>query len=303
MLITLVRPTKLMLITLTRPTRLMAIFALSGLLVMAGGACRSTKKIRKAMTVPAVPQDTIVIAAPGGTPAPVRDLHADSLQLIRQTLDQIGRNRVDFRTFSAHMKVHYEGSDGKSNEVTADIHIKRDSIIWVNINIAMGITAFRMLITPDSVKILDKIKHIIRLRSVSYLQDEVHLPVDFKTLQDLLMGNPIFLDTSRIAYYKKEQGGLSLFSVGTVFTNYLTLNPGDYTLRHSKLDDTDPLRVRTCDVTYGDYEQSNGTRFSTYRKISVSEKSRVDVELSYKQYKFNEPLSYSFSIPKNYKRR
>lgn len=286
-----------------RLMRLIAGVAIAGLLVMAGEACRSTKKIRKAMAVPAVRPDTTAAEIPGAPPALPRDVHADSLQFIRQTLDQLGRNRIDFQTFSAHMKVHYEGGDGKTNEVTADIHIRRDSMIWVNINLAMGITAFRMLITPDSVKILDKIKHIVRLRSVSYLQEEVHLPVDFRTLQDLLMGNPIFLDTGRIAYYKKEQGGVSIFSVGTIFTNYLTLNPGDYTLRHSKLDDTDPLRVRTCDVTYGDYEPWNGTRFSTYRKISVSEKSRVDIELSYKQYHFNGPLSFSFSIPKNYKRR
>jgi hypothetical protein len=282
----------------------MAGLALLGMLALLGGvteSCRSTKKIRKVIATPASRQDTTGTAAGSTAPAVVRDVHADSMAMIRESVGKLSGNRIDFQTFSAHMKVYYEASDGKSNEVTADIHIKKDSIIWVNVNIALGVTALRMIITPDSVKILDKIKKIVRLRSVSYLQEEVHLPVDFKTLQDLLIGNPIFLDTNRIAYYRKEQSGLSLFSVGTFFTNYLTLNP-DFTPRHSKLDDTDPLRVRTCDVTYGDYE-GGAMRFSTYRKISVSEKSRVDIELTYKQYKFNEPLSYSFSIPKNYKRR
>jgi hypothetical protein len=283
--------------------KVMAILVLLGVTLLGGvmESCRSTKTIRKVIATPAPRQDTT--GAAGSTaPAVVRDVHADSMAMIRESVARLSGNRIDFQTFSAHMKVYYEASDGKSNEVTADIHIKKDSIIWVNVNIALGVTALRMIITPDSVKILDKIKKIVRLRSVSYLQEEVHLPVDFKTLQDLLIGNPIFLDTNRIAYYRKEQSGLSLFSVGTFFTNYLTLNQ-DYTPRHSKLDDTDPLRVRTCDVTYGDYEGGGALHFSTYRKISVSEKSRVDIELSYKQYKFNEPLSYSFSIPKNYKRR
>jgi hypothetical protein len=275
------------------------------LLILAGMAgCRSTKKIQKVIATPSSHPDTTGVSR-AMAEAPVRDLHADSMALIQQTLGQLVANRLDFQTFSGRMKVHYEGGDGKDYELIAFIRIKKDSLIWMSINAVVGpvnIEAFRVLITRDSVKILDKQKKIARFRSVSYLQEEVHLPVNFSTLQDLLIGNPIFLDTSRILYYKKEQVGLSLFSAGTVFSNYLTLN-ADNTPRHSKMDDTDPMRVRTCDLTFGDYEQRDGMRFSTYRKISVAEKSKVDIEIGYKQYKFNEALSLSFSVPKNYKRR
>jgi Domain of unknown function (DUF4292) len=147
------------------------------------------------------------------------------------------------------------------------------------------------------------LKKIARLRSVSFLQEAIHLPIDFKTLQDLLVGNPVYLDTGNIIFYKTEQLGLSIMSIGPLFKNYLTLNPGDNTLRHSKLDETDPMKVLSCDVTYGDYDDKEGVRFSTYRKISVVEKSKTDIELTYKQYKFNDVLSFSFSIPKNYKRK
>src|SRR5262249_51381025 len=152
---------------------------------------------RKVITTPSVRKDTTRAAA-----APVRDAHADSMQVIRQTLDKLGHNHIDYNTFNAKLKVHYEGSDGNGYEVNAFLRIRKDSMIWVSVNAALGIEAFRLLITPDSVKILDKLKKIVRLRSVSFLQDEVHLPVDFKTLQDLLIGNPIFLDTARIAFYK-----------------------------------------------------------------------------------------------------
>jgi len=184
----------------------------------------------------------------------------------------------------------------------AFIRMEKDSMIWISVNAVLGFEAFRLLVTPDSVKILDRLKKIVRLRSVSYLQDEVHLPVDFHTLQDLLLGNPIFLDTAHIAFYKNEAKGISLFSSGTIFRNFLTLGI-DRTPLHSKLDDTDPFRSRTGDVTYGEYDYSSAVPFSTYRKVSVAEKSKVDVEISYKQFRFNEVLSFPFSIPKNYKRR
>ncbi len=146
---------------------------------------------------------------------------------------------------------------------------------------------------------------MVRLRSVSFLQEQVHLPVDFGTLQDILIGNPIFLDTANILYYRTEKKGMSLFGVGRFFTNFLTLNP-DNTPNHSKLDDVDPLGARTCDITYGDYDYNGpaSAPFSTYRKISLAEKGKVDIEIGInKHYKFNEVLSYPFSIPKNYKRR
>lgn len=272
------------------------------LVAMAGivaAGCRSAKKIQKVIAAPSTRKDTALVTSPVATP---EDLHADSLRVISQTVNGLGRNRIDYQTFSARMKVHYEGSDGKDYEFNAFIHMKKDSLIWVSINAALGIEAFRLLITPDSVKIMDKLKKVARLRSVSFLQEEIHLPVDFKTVQDLLLGNPVYLDTTNILFYKKDAGSISLLSVGDLFKNYLTLNV-DNTLRHCKLDDVDPLRARTCDLTYGDYEQRDTLRFSTYRKISVAEKTKVDIELGYKQYKFNEPLSFSFNIPKNYRRR
>jgi hypothetical protein len=273
---------------------------------IAATGCRSTKNLRKVIAIQASHTDTTGDAARQAA-LPPRDAHADSLAVIAKALAGISHNRIDFQTFSGHMHVHYQSGDGKDYELSVIVRIQKDSFIWLSINAQVGpvnIEAFRVLITRDSVKILDKQKKLARLRSVSYLQEQVNLPVDFNTVQRLLIGNPIFLDTAHILYYHTDpnQRGVSLFSVGTAFSNFLTLNP-DNTLRHSKLDDIDPLRARTCDVTYGDYDYAGPVPFSTYRKISVAEKSKVDIEISIRQYKFNEALSVPFSIPKNYKRR
>lgn len=281
--------------------RLLAGIVLIGLLAMGTEGCRSTKKIQKVISTPSPRKDTTGEAARVAA-APVRDAHADSMAIIRQTLDRMNHNHIDFTTFSAKMKVHYEGGDGKDYEFNAFVRMKKDSAIWVAVNAALGIEAFRLMITPDSVKVLDKLKKIVRIRSVSYLQDEVHLPVDFKTLQDMLIGNPIFMDTSHVVFYKNETKGISIFSAGTIFRNFLTLN-ADGTLQHSKLDDTDPLRSRTGDMTYGEYDFSGPLPFSTYRKISMAERTKVDIEINYKSFKFNEVLVFPFNVPKNYKKR
>ena len=275
-------------------------------LAIGATGCRSTKNLRKVIAAQAPHTDTTGDAARQAA-LPPHDAHADSLAVIAKALTGIAHNHIDFETFSGHMHVHYQSGDGKDYELSVIVRIRKDSLIWISINAAVGpvnIEAFRVLITRDSVKILDKQKKLVRVRSVSYLQEQVNLPVDFKIVQALLIGNPIFLDTAHVLYYRTDPNpkGLSLFSVGAAFSNFLTLNP-DNTLRHSKLDDIDPLRARTCDVTYGDYDYSAQVAFSTYRKISVAEKSKVDIEIGIKQHKFNEALSVPFAVPKNYKRR
>ena len=167
-----------------------------------------------------------------------------------------------------------------------------------------NIEAFRVLITKDSVFLLDKINKEIQLRSMDYLQDVTGIPFDFKTLQDLLVGNPVFLDSNNIVYYKQTDNKILLATVGKYFKDLLTIsNDSSAVLLHSKLDDVDINRNRTADLTYDDYDNSTGINFSTYREITVSEKNKLDIRLNYKQYDFNKELSVSFSIPKNYERK
>jgi hypothetical protein len=257
-------------------------------------ACRSAKKITTAISK----KDTVRRITDTVT---AEDLHADSLKYISQLYNHVKSNTMDCNTFSAKLKVHYESTDGKDYEFNAFIRLQKDKKIWISINATLlGIEAFRALITPDSAKVLNKLDKVYQMRSVNYLQEITHLPFDFNVLQSLILGNPIYLD-SNILYYRKDIQGISVLSIGMIFRNYLTLN-NDLTLKHSILDDVDQMKDRSCDISYGDYEKVDTTLFSTYRKIVVSEKGRLDVEMSFKNIRFNENLDFPFSVPKNYKR-
>jgi hypothetical protein len=149
--------------------------------------------------------------------------------------------------------------------------------------------------------VLNKLDKVYQLRSVAYLQEMSHMPFDFKALQAILLGNPIYLD-SNIIFYRKDVQGTSLLSVGPAYRNYITLN-NDLTIKHSILDDVDPLEARSFDISYGQYEKVDSVYFSAYRKIVASEKGRLDVEMSFNKYSFNDNLNFPFTIPKNYKRK
>lgn len=260
------------------------------LIVAAAIGCRSTKTIQSAMSK----KDSAHLILP----AP--DSKKDSVNFMEEVYKGVQGNRIDFNTFTAKVKVDFEGADGKKNDFNAFIRLQKDSMLWVSINALLGIEAFRVLITPDSVKVLNKLDKVVQLRSVSYLKEITKLPFTFKELQDLIVGNPIYFNDNIISY-KKDGDVLSVLSIGDIFKHLLTVNPKDYVIGHSKLDDVDATRARTADITYGDYEKRDNKPFSTFRKITLSEKAKLDIEMKYKQYEFNIPLNFPFSIPKNYK--
>ena len=255
-------------------------------------SCRSTKKIQTAIT----PKDTTEVVT-----IPVDNHKEDSVNFIKENYSRIISNRLSFITFSAKIDVDYEDAEGKKYNVNAHVRMYKDSVIWVVITGALGIEGLRAYISPDSVKLLDKQNKSYIARSVSYLQEVTELPLDLASLQDLLIGNPVFLD-SNIVSYSKSADAISLMSNGEFFKNLFTIGETDKLIQSSKLDDMDELKNRTCFLIYNDYENRKGVNFSTRRDINVSEKKRLDIKLNFKQYDFNETLSFPFSVPKNYKR-
>ncbi|HET9744424.1 MAG TPA: DUF4292 domain-containing protein [Chitinophagaceae bacterium] len=255
-------------------------------------SCRSTRKIQSAISVK---KDTVAIQ-------PTTDPHADSMRFIRETYSRLLANTIEFETFSAKINTDYQGTDGKKDGVNVFVRMKKDSIIWVSVNGAFGIEGMRLVIDADSVYILNKLDKEYQVRSISYLQEVAGLPLDLHTVQQLVIGNPVFLDSNIVAY-STDGSIVSLFNDGQWFRHLISMNNNDHVVLHSKLDDVDELRRRTCFLTYSDYKNENGINFPTNRTISVTEKTKLDIKLNFKQYAFNETLSYPFSVPKNYKRK
>ena len=254
-------------------------------------SCRSTKKIQTAIAQ----KDTVAIVV-----VPVDNAVKDSMDFIKDTYGKVLANRINFTTFAAKVDIDYQDANGKKYDVNAHLRMYKDSIIWISITAILGIEGLRAYITRDSVKLLDKQNKVYIARSVSYLQEVTALPLNLRSLQDLLIGNPVFLD-SNILSYSKSSNTISLQSNGSFFKNLLTISETEQLPQSSKLDDIDELRNRTCYLTYTGYETKKGANFSTKRTINVTEKGKLDIKLDFKQYDFNETLSFPFNIPKNYK--
>jgi hypothetical protein len=267
-------------------------------LIVILASCKTVKKvsgIQEAINKKDTSQTVMIVEAP----------KVDSAAIVKSIMDKVIKSKIDFKTFNAKIKVDYTSANN-SDKYTTYLSMFKDSVIYIKvIGSFLGIPGegLQVKITKDSVVLVKKVgdKYVQR-RSIDFLQEATEIPFDFYTLQDILIGNPVFLDNN-IVSYREGNAQLSVFMIGDIFKHLITLSNADLSVVHSKLDDVDIQRNRTCDISFVNYVNLGSYRFSTYRNIVVSEKSKLDVNLDFKEFTLNEPLKYTFEVPKNYKRK
>ena len=252
------------------------------------GSCRSTRKI------------VSIVSKKDSSSIVVRPEDSDSAKSVKATFEKISSSKIQFNTFSSKVKIDYNDELNNRIDVNAFLRMKRDSVIWISIIAALNIEAFRVLITPDSIFIMDKISRTIQRKPLSYLQQISKVPFDFNTLQDLIIGNPVYLDKN-ITSYVDQGETLSMSLVGSSFKHFLTVGKSDLKILFSKLDDVNVERSRTANLSYSGYVPLGNLRFSESRKIVLTEKTKIDLQLEFKQVEFEQLIGFPFSVPKNYK--
>ena len=260
--------------------------------LLAFTACRSTKNIQKAI----IKKDSVAVVVKD-----IQPTHLDTMKMVHAVLGRVAQKRIEFNTFSAKIKVDYENEKGRQPDFIANIRMLKDSLIWVSLSNDIGIEGIRVLISNDSIKILDKLANTYQIRPLSTIQEVSQIPFLFADLQNLLVGNPIFLNKDSITSYAHTVNGYTLLSIDVLFKNLFSIS-NEYVIEKSKLDDNDPALNRTCNLVYTEYENKTGRLFSTMREIAIIQQNKLNVKLKFKDYKFNEELTFPFTVPKKFKR-
>jgi hypothetical protein len=263
-----------------------------------GFGCKTAKKvqtIQSAITRKDTAQTVVISDAP----------KVDSAAIVKELVGKVAKSKINFNTFNAKIKVTYESAENSDN-YTAYLSMQKDSMILIKIAgkfLGISKVGLQARITKDSVALVKMVQGAsVSYQSISYLQDVTQIPFDFNTLQDLIIGNPVFID-GNIVSYKNGPSQLLVLIVGDLFKHLLSIDNNSGRILHSKLDDADLQRNRTCDITFSNYQPLDKFQFAAYRKISVAEKSKLDIYLDFKEFSLNEPLKYAFDIPKRIKRK
>ena len=219
--------------------------------------------------------------------------------------DEMKIDSFQFDYFSSKTKFKYKDGDEKL-KATANIRIKKDSIIWLSLTPGLGIEAARAKITQDSLILIDRVNKKVLRYSFQNLSEAFNFDINYNLLQSVVIGD---LPIAR----------LSADMVDKQANHFLmTQNRGDLTVENTiglktrKLEDIKAVSSKsdaTLEVKYGDFKLVDEYAFAhktllVLKYIKDAEKRSTDIDIEHNRAQIEKkPLKFPFNIPKRYERK
>jgi hypothetical protein len=212
----------------------------------------------------------------------------------RSRLIAIKNSVTDFKTMAIRAKANLSiGS--MTNDVSMNIRIKNKEAIWVSVTALAGLEVARALITPDSIRIINRMESEYITKPFSYISEFTNEKINFGTLQSVLTGNiiPEFIsDSTRISLLGDK---VQLTSAVAEVTYDLEVN-GQNKVIQAQLND-------------GSAEQSLSTHYADYQNVenriipfsilmkSESRKKNIMLDMKLSKVDIDIPLELPFRVP------
>lgn len=182
---------------------------------------------------------------------------------------------------------------------TASIKMEKDKIIWVSVK-KFGFELGRAKITADSIYILDRINNQYAIEPISFIEKQTQLPADLAMLQQILLGNPIFLTKDSPKGNLQNDIYRFMASTETISNNYWFHMP-NYEMQ--KMEIKQDSKSRSLSINLENYKDAGSNRdFSYLRLITVNSGASepMKIELEFSNIKIDVPSEIKFSIPPRY---
>lgn len=203
-------------------------------------------------------------------------------------------NRLDYDWFSSRIKVEYNDNN-LSQDFTAAVRMRRDSMLWISLQGPFGIEGGRILITRDSIFVVNKLSNEYLRQPISYLAKVMPMQTELSHLQDFILGYYLIFAGATPDYRGLEDSLHLIQAESPQFRYRSSLYPQNYTLAKSVL--TDKMLSQQMNVTFTGYSQEQGKPFSNERSIDIKQGTKLlNLHLVFTKIKVNEVLNFPFEI-------
>ncbi len=213
---------------------------------------------------------------------------------------KLEQNRIEAEWFSGKSKVAFKGA-GQNLKASANIMMRRDSVVWMNVK-KLGIEAARVQITPDSVYFINRLTREYAIWDLGYLERQFNLPLGFKDLQELILGNAVMVSSDDLeAKVQSPQHQLSGQQAG-VNTEYY-LDGLSYLLQQIIV--SDPREGWEVKIDQEAYAlEKEYADFPYFRNFAIDSKDTgpISLNLKFSKIELNVPKNIQFAIPSRYSR-
>lgn len=199
--------------------------------------------------------------------------------------------------------------EGSQYSISGHMRMKKDSAIFISIAPLLGIEIARILLTPDTVKIVNRIDNTFFVGDYRFINSFLNTYVDFYMLQALFVGN----DFSHFSYenftLSNDKNKLLLQSNdrrppgrgmrNISFQQNLWLNNQTFNIEENLL--YEPLSRRSLRARYVNHANIDEQTMPQELLLIFTEPGmRASLNLRYSRTSLAQQRPISFSIPSNY---
>lgn len=226
----------------------------------------------------------------------------------------VKENEFDFVWVTAKANVETL-IDGKEESFDIRVNIRKDSAMLVTIQYLLGIQVAKILITKDSVLMVNYIQKNYFKGDFAYINNLLNADLDFNVLQAVLFGNsaefyeddelklkPVtdrenchyLLSTERKRRLRRLQSGGNEQKKAL---QILTLNPNNYKIIKNEF--SDPATNRSFIANYKNFTQKDSVYAPYHVDIDIVAEKKASVKIDYVRIEKNKPQRLSLSVPNN----
>ena len=94
-----------------------------------------------------------------------------------------------FEWLTANMDIQAEGNGMTYNDLSGQIRMRKDSIVWFSVTATMGVEALRAKISNDSIWILNRLEKTYLAEPLDTVSAQLGIPLSLPLIQTLLLDN------------------------------------------------------------------------------------------------------------------
>jgi len=212
----------------------------------------------------------------------------------QEIIESIDQHNFDYHWFSAKSKIRLQ-SDLQNLAGRAQVRIKRDSLIWINIKKILNVA--RVQITPDSVYIIYNLERAFERGTVEEYSRIYGIDLSFSRLQDFFVGNcltpdePASINRTSQSYHVNARSGT--YDVDYKLDPLLLLN-------YFSVENSDG---QTVSIAYSDYKKTDQNVLYSHSRTynaPIDNTANAKLDISISSVEFNVKKNTPFNIPSHY---
>lgn len=220
------------------------------------------------------------------------------------------KNYLEYENISIKFSVNYYDKTKNQNLVLGgNLRILKNQKIWISLR-AMGFPVAGMLLTKDSLKIIDKFNKKYFSGNYDFLSQKMKQKLDFATVQAILTNEFFIYPQNNVENIKnymflKQENNFSLSDKKAGDSQAITIKDKDFKI--SEVNIENQKYKKNLYLEYKDFKEINKKKFpqliNIFLKNSQTQEEEISINLNFKEIKINKKgLKFPFKIPAKYRK-